>query len=74
MCFLVKLIWLILQAKSFDAGSAASPVDEAEIDKLEERASSLRRVGFNLVLLSVLILSLFSDAVVYKAWTLKLSF
>ncbi|KAL3025433.1 hypothetical protein AAZX31_04G179300 [Glycine max] len=29
--------------KTFDAGSAASPADEAEIDKLEERASSLRR-------------------------------
>ncbi|RDX96936.1 Mediator of RNA polymerase II transcription subunit 30, partial [Mucuna pruriens] len=31
------------KAKTFDAGAAASPADEAEIDKLEERASSLRR-------------------------------
>ncbi|XP_047153906.1 mediator of RNA polymerase II transcription subunit 30 [Vigna umbellata] len=31
------------KSKSFDTGSAASPADEAEIDKLEERASSLRR-------------------------------
>lgn len=31
------------KAKSFDAGSSASPVDDAEIEKLEERASSLRR-------------------------------
>jgi len=40
-------MWLVLQEKTFDAGSAASPADEAEIDKLEERASSLRRVGLN---------------------------
>ncbi|TKY73655.1 Mediator of RNA polymerase II transcription subunit 30 [Spatholobus suberectus] len=31
------------KAKTFDAGSAASPADEAEIEKLEERATSLRR-------------------------------
>lgn len=31
------------KAKSLDAGSAASPVNEVEVDKLEERASSLRR-------------------------------
>ncbi|XP_027902151.1 mediator of RNA polymerase II transcription subunit 30 isoform X1 [Vigna unguiculata] len=31
------------KSKSFDTGSASSPADEAEIDKLEERASSLRR-------------------------------
>ncbi|CAJ1975067.1 unnamed protein product [Sphenostylis stenocarpa] len=31
------------KSKTFDAGSAASPADEAEIEKLEERASSLRR-------------------------------
>ncbi|KAL5146128.1 Mediator of RNA polymerase II transcription subunit 30 [Glycine soja] len=30
-------------ANAFNASSAASPADEAEIDKLEERASSLRR-------------------------------
>ncbi|KAK7411002.1 hypothetical protein VNO78_02313 [Psophocarpus tetragonolobus] len=30
------------KAKTFDARSAASPSDEGEIDKLEERASSLR--------------------------------
>ncbi|KAK7302259.1 hypothetical protein RJT34_13147 [Clitoria ternatea] len=31
------------KAKAFDAGSATSPADEAEIEKLEEQASSLRR-------------------------------
>ncbi|KAK7302264.1 hypothetical protein RJT34_13149 [Clitoria ternatea] len=31
------------EAKAFDAGSATSPADEAEIEKLEEQASSLRR-------------------------------
>ncbi|XP_027338907.1 mediator of RNA polymerase II transcription subunit 30 [Abrus precatorius] len=31
------------KAKAFDTGSAASPADEAEIEKLEEQASSLRR-------------------------------
>lgn len=31
------------KANAFNASSAASPADEAEIDKLEERASSLRR-------------------------------
>lgn len=45
-------MWLVLQEKTFDAGSAASPADEAEIDKLEERASSLRRVGLNQALIN----------------------
>ncbi|XP_020212696.1 mediator of RNA polymerase II transcription subunit 30 [Cajanus cajan] len=31
------------KVKTFDAGSAASPTDEDEIEKLEERATSLRR-------------------------------
>ncbi|KAJ1386201.1 putative mediator of RNA polymerase II transcription subunit [Sesbania bispinosa] len=31
------------KAKTFDTGSAASPMDDDEIEKLEERASSLRK-------------------------------
>ncbi|KAL9313997.1 hypothetical protein ACSQ67_019449 [Phaseolus vulgaris] len=42
-CFLVQLTWLVFQSKTFDTGSAASTADEAEIVKLQERASSLRR-------------------------------
>lgn len=45
--FPTKLNRSVLQAKSFDTGSTDSPMelDDMEIEKLEERASSLRKVS-----------------------------